>query len=398
MVISISRWYGWSLSNGISFPISFTICLRYLVSPGSYIVIVSPSSPALPVLPIRWTYASGSSGISKLITCDSALTSIPLEATSVATSTWMDPSWRAFNACCLLFWDLFPWIASALTLFWISTFSSLLAPCLVLVNTTTLLIGCVFRKCRRRSFLFSLLTIYRLWLTVSTVLVSGAIRISAGLVRKSRARFMILGSIVAEKNKVCTFLGIWLWIFLISLINPISSIRSASSSVKISTLLRFTCFWLIRSRSLPGVAITISTHLRSTLTWGFCPTHQNITVLLMLLFLPYLRIFSAICVASSLVGVRIRLRMYAFCPLVELLSSCVASRRCSIGSENAAVFPVPVWAHQNTSLHSSAWGIACSWIGVGCVYPALSSSSRNFWARPRSLNVVVVVGFIEYVV
>lgn len=206
--MSMSIWYGWFFSKGISWPISLIICLRYLVSQGSYIVIVSHSRPALPVLPIRCTYASGSSGISKLITWDSALTSIPLAATSVATNTWIEPSWRDFNALCLLLCDLFPWIASAFILCWISTFSNLFAACFVFINTTTLLMSWVFKKCRRRSFLLSLLTIYKCWLTLSTVVVSGSIRISVGLCKKSCARSIILGSIVAEKSNVCTFLGI----------------------------------------------------------------------------------------------------------------------------------------------------------------------------------------------
>ncbi len=38
---------------------------------------------------------------------------------------------------------------------------------------------------------------------------------------------------------------------------------------------------------------------------------------------------------------------------------------CRIGSANAAVLPVPVWARPTTSLPSSRVGIARAWIGVG---------------------------------
>ena len=38
---------------------------------------------------------------------------------------------------------------------------------------------------------------------------------------------------------------------------------------------------------------------------------------------------------------------------------------CRIGSANAAVLPVPVWARPTTSLPSSMVGMARAWIGVG---------------------------------
>ena len=41
------------------------------------------------------------------------------------------------------------------------------------------------------------------------------------------------------------------------------------------------------------------------------------------------------------------------------------ARMCTIGSENAAVLPVPVWALPRISLPSKTCGIACSCIGVG---------------------------------
>ncbi len=44
----------------------------------------------------------------------------------------------------------------------------------------------------------------------------------------------------------------------------------------------------------------------------------------------------------------------------------VASR-CSAGSTNAAVLPVPVWAEPMTSRPASSSGIVCAWIGVGSV-------------------------------
>ena len=43
------------------------------------------------------------------------------------------------------------------------------------------------------------------------------------------------------------------------------------------------------------------------------------------------------------------------------------ARRCRMGSTNAAVLPVPVWAPARTSRPSSTAGMARAWIGVGSV-------------------------------
>ena len=73
------------------------------------------------------------------------------------------------------------------------------------------------------------------------------------------ARLSIAEGIVAEKNKVCRFLGVRLTIFLTSGRNPISSIRSTSSRTKISIPSMLTIPLSIKSINLPGVAIRIST-------------------------------------------------------------------------------------------------------------------------------------------
>jgi len=47
-----------------------------------------------------------------------------------------------------------------------------------------------------------------------------------------------------------------------------------------------------------------------------------------------------------------------------------SSRSCSmIGTRNAAVLPVPVWADPRTSRPARAGSIAAAWIGVGTWYP-----------------------------
>lgn len=101
----------------------------------------------------------------------------------------------------------------------------------------------------------------------------------------------------------------------------------------------------MRSKSLPGVAITTSTHLRIALTCGDCPTPPKITVCLIPVSAPYAAKLSQIWIASSLVGVRIS---------VLILSAVFGSfgalcKSCRIGIANDAVFHVPVWAHHITS-------------------------------------------------
>jgi len=73
------------------------------------------------------------------------------------------------------------------------------------------------------------------------------------------ARWRISGGIVAEKNRVCLRMGTLATILRISFMKPMSSIRSASSSTRISTLCSRISRWFIMSKSLPGVATNMST-------------------------------------------------------------------------------------------------------------------------------------------
>ena len=58
--------------------------------------------------------------------------------------------------------------------------------------------------------------------------------------------------------------------------------------------------------------------------------------------------------------------------------------RSMIGSVNAAVLPVPVWARPMRSRPRRASGIASRWIGVGVVYPASRIAARTLSWRPRA--------------
>ena len=61
---------------------------------------------------------------------------------------------------------------------------------------------------------------------------------------------------------------------------PISSMRSASSSTKNSTLSSFTIFWPIKSHRRPGVAMRISTPRSIASTCGTCDTPPKMTAAL----------------------------------------------------------------------------------------------------------------------
>lgn len=64
----------------------------------------------------------------------------------------------------------------------------------------------------------------------------------------------------------------------------------------------------------------------------------------------------------------------------------LSERSCKIGIAKAAVFHVPVWAHQRKSLPVKIIGIASFWIGVGQSYHS-SVMARNIGsAIGNSLN------------
>src|ERR1035438_2958379 len=84
--------------------------------------------------------------------------------------------------------------------------------------------------------------------------------------------------------------------------------------------------------------------------------------------------------ASSRVGTRISAR-------TPVAVGCAPSFS-MMGSRNAKVFPVPVWAVAKTSLPSSACGMAISWTGVGVVKCAAANFCWSPADRDISLNCV----------
>ena len=165
-----------------------------------------------------------------------------------------------------------------------------------------------------------------------------------------------------------------------SLAKPMSNIRSASSKISTSTLLKETAFWSCKSNNLPGVATKISTPLLKVAIWGLAFTPPKTTADFMSTYLLYSLTLSCTCAANSLVGVKTNARkgLYFAC--------LVSDKYCNTGKVKPAVFPVPVWAEANISFPSKIGGIAFCWIGEGVVYPFSSTAFTKAADKPKSLN------------
>ena len=163
---------------------------------------------------------------------------------------------------------------------------------------------------------------------------------------------------VALKNSVCRFAGNCATIRSTSGMNPMSSIRSASSITRMRVSVSRMLPRSYMSSSRPGVAISTSTPRISTSFWSDMLSPPMISACVSFRYLPYSTKFSATCKASSRVGSRIRLRG------IRALAR-EPARISSIGNVKPAVLPVPVCAQPSTSRPISTNGIACSCTGVG---------------------------------
>ena len=140
---------------------------------------------------------------------------------------------------------------------------------------------------------------------------------------------------------------------------PISSIRSASSSTKCSTLARLVWLSCRCSNKRPGVATKTSTPCLSCLVCVSILTPPYTLTTLSSMNWLYALMLSVTCAASSRVGTKISART-----LPEWMSFGVSAICCKIGKANAAVLPVPVCAFARISLPRPAAGIACCCTGV----------------------------------
>ena len=155
---------------------------------------------------------------------------------------------------------------------------SLLAPCLVRLNTNTCFHSLWVIRWHNNSAFCFLSTGQIQWSTVSTVVFGELTDTSIGSLTSPLASLRMSSEKVAENNRFCRCLGSTRKIFLISWIKPISSIRSASSRINTSRLSNFTAFWLYRSSSRPGVATSTSTPWRSRCICGLIFTPPKTTL------------------------------------------------------------------------------------------------------------------------
>ena len=201
----------------------------------------------------------------------------PRAAMSVATSTGRLPSLKRDSARVRAPWLLLPWMAIASMPSLPSCSARRLAPCLVLVKTST----CVQRREPIRydssARLRVLGTRWALCATSSDAVLRGATSTSAGLSSRPCASERISGEKVAENSRFWRLAGSLAMTRRISWMKPMSSMRSASSSTKISTPDRSTvpcCTW---SSSRPGVATRMSTGWRSAWICGLMLTPPKIS-------------------------------------------------------------------------------------------------------------------------
>ncbi|KGD18074.1 putative ATP-dependent RNA helicase domain protein [Burkholderia pseudomallei] len=143
---------------------------------------------------------------------------------------------------------------------------------------------------------------------VSAVVLRRATSISAGESSRLSASDLISSEKVAENSRFWRFAGSFASTRLMSWMKPMSSIRSASSSTRMSRLdtsIVFCCMWSSRR---PGVATTMSTPRFNASICGLMLTPPNITVERSFTYLLYARTLSSTCAASSRVGVRMSAR------------------------------------------------------------------------------------------
>ena len=140
--------------------------------------------------------------------------------------------------------------------------------------------------------------------------------------------------------------------------NPRSAMWSASSTTLISTSSRWQCPCSMRSASRPGQATTMSTRLRSAVTWGFWPIPPNMVVTVRFMAAASGAMTAWTWLASSRVGTRTR-------PRGRQASVCPSARPATSGIAKPSVLPEPVRPRPRMSSPASASGSAAAWIGNG---------------------------------
>ena len=166
---------------------------------------------------------------------------------------------------------------------------------------------------------------------------------------------------------------------------PMSAIRSASSTIAISTLRRSQHRRPIRSSSRPGQATRMSTPFSSRLMSRSMFVPPKTVMMERSLAAANGSSSSLIWVANSRVGDRITT---AGCHGVPIELSSIA------GIPNAKVLPEPVGALPQMSRPSIAARIVAVWIGKAVSMPALMSAETICSDTPSSANVVAGVSVV----
>mmetsp|Transcript_1230 Transcript_1230/g.3417 ORF Transcript_1230/g.3417 Transcript_1230/m.3417 type:complete len:246 (+) Transcript_1230:1297-2034(+) len=230
-------------------------------------------------------------------------TSMPRAATSVATSTFRSPRRRPISTRLRLPCGIAP--CSGATAWPISArrSASQSASRWVLVKTTAWSSsGAARMDSSSWSLWWGLSAQCRRCSMFSCVSVCEATSMRWGSFSSCCARRPTWPAKVALNITVCLVPGVWLVTTLMSSMKPMSSMRSASSSTSISTLLS-THLPLARwSSRRPGVAISTSTPALSAAVCGFMSTPPKTTTERRLVCLAYFLTLSATWSASSRVG------------------------------------------------------------------------------------------------
>ena len=204
---------------------------------------------------------------------------MPRAAMSVATSTRTSPLLKPAKARVRAPWLLLPWMAAAEMPSCSNRSDSRLAPCLVRENTSTCCQSWLWIRWQSRSGLRPMSQGCCTCWTRGAAWFSGVACSCTGWCSRPVASWRISLEKVAENSRFWRWAGIRAKIRRMSRMKPMSSMRSASSSTRISTRSSLRAPCCCRSIRRPGVATNTSVPRRRRLIWGLGLTPPNTTSL-----------------------------------------------------------------------------------------------------------------------
>mmetsp|Transcript_41101 Transcript_41101/g.106988 ORF Transcript_41101/g.106988 Transcript_41101/m.106988 type:complete len:296 (+) Transcript_41101:566-1453(+) len=291
------------------------------------------------------------------MTSTTPFTSKPRAATSVATRMVILPFRKLSRASSRWRWSLSPWMA-AMRKFARCSDRSCWSHMRFVPQKTKVRFFWFLSTSYSLRVLMSIWSLLSRGPTTFTIWVMSVLALSSsrspiwtlnGLYRKSSASFLTSFGQVAVKKRVCLFCGTSFKILRIWGSNPMSSMRSASSSTNFATLSSRTCRPSRKSFSLPGVAMRQCTPARMALSCWCLGAPPYAHTQLIWLDCPKRCASFSICTASSRVGASVR--------STGSRAGIRLSRMClNAGKRNASVFPLPVAATPMTSLPWNARG------------------------------------------